>query len=242
MTRASRYNLPMPSERVQKRIDELLDAADTASRTNDWESVRVNCESVLDLDPDNEVARDYLDASRRWRRRVLGRRPQIDLPNGESRRSSRRVPVWRREAVSPAQAYRYAARPRTQAPVAPLVALFAAGLVVIGSLGPWARVLFITVNGTDTGGLLTLGLGVAAVAISGLAAAGRSHAWLSALGCLALFGISAIVGFYDWWEFNKFSNDPSYDWFAVRWGVVLTSFSSSVGVMASIAMFRSPAA
>ena len=53
----------MPSERVQRRIDTLLDEAEEAISAGDWGRVRTLCDSVLRLDADNVDARTYLEAS-----------------------------------------------------------------------------------------------------------------------------------------------------------------------------------
>ena len=43
----------MPSERVQRRIEERLDRADAAIDGDDWATVRELAQDVLDLDADN---------------------------------------------------------------------------------------------------------------------------------------------------------------------------------------------
>ncbi|MCH8223941.1 MAG: serine/threonine protein kinase, partial [Chloroflexi bacterium] len=51
----------MPSERIQKRIDRLLDQADEAADALDWERVREVSLSVLGVDPTNEDANAFLE-------------------------------------------------------------------------------------------------------------------------------------------------------------------------------------
>jgi len=53
----------VPTERVQRQIDRLLDEAEAALGVSDWEVVRVRAEAVLRLDSANEDARTYLDAA-----------------------------------------------------------------------------------------------------------------------------------------------------------------------------------
>jgi len=53
----------MPSERVQRQIDRLLDEAEAALEANDWEAVKARSEAVLRLDPANEDAKTYLRAA-----------------------------------------------------------------------------------------------------------------------------------------------------------------------------------
>ena len=55
----------MPSERVQRQLDALLDEAETAIRAEDWDTVQARCNAVLRLDPENEDARAYLEAALR---------------------------------------------------------------------------------------------------------------------------------------------------------------------------------
>ncbi|MCH7735651.1 MAG: protein kinase, partial [Chloroflexi bacterium] len=50
----------MPSERVQRRIDELLDQAEDAIREFDWPRARATSLSILAADPDNDDAKTFL--------------------------------------------------------------------------------------------------------------------------------------------------------------------------------------
>ncbi len=50
----------MPSERVQRRIDRLLDQGEEAVEARDWESVRDAASAVLRVDPNNEDAKSFL--------------------------------------------------------------------------------------------------------------------------------------------------------------------------------------
>ncbi|MEZ4552302.1 MAG: protein kinase [Dehalococcoidia bacterium] len=55
----------MPSERVQRQIDRLLDEAERAMVATDWVTVRQRCEAALALDPANGDARSYIEAADR---------------------------------------------------------------------------------------------------------------------------------------------------------------------------------
>ena len=55
----------MASERVQRRIDILLDEADQAIAQSDWSVVRDRAQNVLALDPDNSDAATFLAAADR---------------------------------------------------------------------------------------------------------------------------------------------------------------------------------
>jgi Protein kinase domain len=55
----------MPSERIQRHIDSLLDDAESAVTERKWDLVRTRCEAILALDPENADARSYLGAAER---------------------------------------------------------------------------------------------------------------------------------------------------------------------------------
>ncbi|MCH7739424.1 MAG: hypothetical protein IIC93_04665, partial [Chloroflexi bacterium] len=55
----------MPSERVQRRIDRLLDQADQALESNQWQKALEVAEVVLGLDADNEDAQVFVGAAHR---------------------------------------------------------------------------------------------------------------------------------------------------------------------------------
>ena len=55
----------MASERLQRRIDILLDEADQAIAQSDWSVVRDRAQNVLALDPDNGDAATFLAAADR---------------------------------------------------------------------------------------------------------------------------------------------------------------------------------
>ena len=54
----------MTSERIQNRIDCLLDEAGEAVSRFDWAMVRDRAQNVIALDPDNSDATAYLAAAR----------------------------------------------------------------------------------------------------------------------------------------------------------------------------------
>ena len=51
----------MPTERVQRRIDRLLDQAEEAADEREWKSVLESVAGVLALDPENEDALSFRD-------------------------------------------------------------------------------------------------------------------------------------------------------------------------------------
>ena len=55
----------MASERIQRRLERLLDQLDEAESQGNWESVRALAQDVLEIDPDNTEAAAYLRAADR---------------------------------------------------------------------------------------------------------------------------------------------------------------------------------
>src|SRR5947209_7338554 len=75
----------MPSERVQRHIDRLLDEADQGVAARDWAAVRDRAREVLALDPDNPDARELAAAAVR----MLGDDGQPgNQPSGQGRPST----------------------------------------------------------------------------------------------------------------------------------------------------------
>ena len=55
----------MPSERVQRRIDAILNKADAALANRDWRAAKELAGAALGFDPDNEDAQAFLSATDR---------------------------------------------------------------------------------------------------------------------------------------------------------------------------------
>ena len=55
----------MASERIQRRIERLLDQIEEAADNQDWNGERTLAEEVLSLDPDNIDAQTFLAAAQR---------------------------------------------------------------------------------------------------------------------------------------------------------------------------------
>ena len=71
--------LAMPSERVQRQIDALLDQIERAASRLDWATVRELSDGVLALDPDNRAANAFLEAAAR----ALDPTPAAGPPDAE---------------------------------------------------------------------------------------------------------------------------------------------------------------
>ena len=59
------YSSTMASERIQRRLERLLNQLDEAEAQGDWESVRALARDVLGIDPENVEAVAYLESSDR---------------------------------------------------------------------------------------------------------------------------------------------------------------------------------
>ncbi len=70
----------MPSERVKRQINALLDEAEQAVKKSDWALVRERADQVLTLDPDNEDGLFYLVAAQR---RLGSNTPQSAFGSGD---------------------------------------------------------------------------------------------------------------------------------------------------------------
>ena len=55
----------MPSDRIQRRIDRLLDQVEEAADLENWDTALKLAEQVLDLDPDNSDAQAFLRVAER---------------------------------------------------------------------------------------------------------------------------------------------------------------------------------
>lgn len=64
----------MPSERIQRQIDQHLDAAETAALKLDWQPVADHAQAVLDLEPGNKDAPVMLAAANQALERARKRR------------------------------------------------------------------------------------------------------------------------------------------------------------------------
>ena len=61
----------MASERIQRRIERLLDQIEEAADNQDWNGERTLAEEVLSLDPDNIDAQTFLAAAQRSLSRLV---------------------------------------------------------------------------------------------------------------------------------------------------------------------------
>jgi hypothetical protein len=110
-------------------------------------------------------------------------------------------------------------------------------LMVIGALGPWAKVLFVTIDGTDEGKdgwiVLALALVAAAFLLLFLRAGWR---WLPLAPLLAGCIAGATVG-YDISDINNLASDaPGPGLVSTEWGIYVALVGSASLVLASIVL------
>jgi hypothetical protein len=119
-------------------------------------------------------------------------------------------------------------------------------LVCVGSIGPWANVLFVSVGGLDGDGWITLVIGLAALALFAVYVRSPKRPrprW--ALLLILLAGVAAgIAGAYDWSNIQGIINEGQNEEnlfassISVGWGLVLVTlagFSLAVAALATVA-------
>ena len=82
----------MPSERIQRRIDRLLDQIEESADQEEWETTLRLSEQVLDLDPDDEDAHTFLRLAELRQPADQGRRVTIFQPGRQRPGQVRAVP------------------------------------------------------------------------------------------------------------------------------------------------------
>ena len=135
------------------------------------------------------------------------------------------------------------------------VAMAAAGLTVIGSLGPWAQVTtkaytggevrFLTVPGIGEDGMFTLVLAALAGGLILLRLLKPNFSSLALGTAFVLISITALAGLINWLDAATISGDFSYRELppaargfvrtdvAVGWGVMVTTLAAIIGVVST---------
>jgi hypothetical protein len=120
-------------------------------------------------------------------------------------------------------------------------------LVCLGSVGPWAKVLFVTASGLDGDGWISLIAGLAALAL--FAVYVRSDRRPRPLWPLVLIlgagGVAAAIGVYDWSKIEGVVNDTSQEddpfdlssSVTVGWGLVLVTLAGFSLCLSAIVTF-----
>lgn len=126
----------------------------------------------------------------------------------------------------------------------PIFAALAALLVVVGSLGPWVRVLFFEVSGTDTDGVITLILGLIAGALLLVRIARPDERrWLLVI-IAPCFLVSAAIGICDWVNLERVPDtgeeNPLQISVQIGWGLVVMTISAMVGSLLALSLILRP--
>jgi hypothetical protein len=112
-------------------------------------------------------------------------------------------------------------------------AIASVALMLVGAFGPWAKVLFITINGTDDGrdGWIVVGAaGAAAVLLLVYLRTGKR--WLAVIPLLA-GALGAATAGYDIRDINgTFGGDVAN----AEWGIYLALIASVSLILASVAL------
>ncbi len=112
------------------------------------------------------------------------------------------------------------------------ILLISALAVIAGSVGPWAHVWIVTVNGTSGDGVLSLIAGAVAGVLAFLE---FSRSMLSRgrnIGMLLLFGGSAALGGYHWLNLESLVTDSMFP-AAVGWGLPVLTIAGVIGAVTS---------
>lgn len=120
-------------------------------------------------------------------------------------------------------------------------ALILCALLVIGSLGPWARIFGLSVSGIDGDGILTLGLAVIATAAtlvvrsSPQAPRFRAH-WIAA----AASALALLVAVYDTLDVSTTSGEIAGETVRayVGWGLWMTLLAALTLTIATVLVAR----
>lgn len=121
----------------------------------------------------------------------------------------------------------------------PLALVILGGAIVLGSLGPWAKVGPFSKDGIEGDGVFTLLLGIATIAI----AAVRWHRWnlKSAAGVAIAAGLCAVIGILDWIDVVRakvgpfgFEADPG-------WGLIMMTLAAVAAVAVALSSFAARA-
>jgi len=149
------------------------------------------------------------------------------------------VPHW---LATPASSYARPGEASAMAqPVAIWVALASALGVVVGSIGPWAKIVGVfnnlSIGGLDVDGRFTISFGVVAASLALYRSLGGAGVWTSIIAFICL-AISAVTGVVDWSNLaDVISSESSENSFAltrVGWGLQLVTFASFFGCGAFI--------
>lgn len=117
----------------------------------------------------------------------------------------------------------------------PLTLTVLSALVVLGSVGPWASVLFVTVNGTEGDGAFTAVFGGVGILLAALSFKKQSRLKYGAIAGLG--GISAVIGVIDWADIASEPEGELGIGVQVEWGLVLMTLAAMAKTVGGGAAF-----
>jgi hypothetical protein len=113
-------------------------------------------------------------------------------------------------------------------------AMASAAVAVLGSFGPWAKVLgIISVSGTDGDGWLVIVAVLVAVALIIVRERRDLRLWSLLLAAVA-GGLAAATAIYDWTNLSRVANETGF--IEAGWGIYLATFGSVSLVLACIGL------
>jgi hypothetical protein len=117
----------------------------------------------------------------------------------------------------------------------PLILVILAGVIIVGSAGPWATVAFVTANGLDGDGVYTLILGVGCAALAGLSFKTVSRRKYG--GYALCSGLAAVVGVIDWTDIATEPEGPLGIAVEPGWGLTIMTLAALAGTVLSATGF-----
>jgi len=115
---------------------------------------------------------------------------------------------------------------------ASILTVVGAVLVVLGAFLPWAKVGFLSVDGTEGDGILTLILGLAAGLLGALGFLKGAKGLL--IGSIVCAGLALLIGVYDIANINSVVDGPFGLEVEVGMGLYLTVLGAAAGVAGPI--------
>jgi hypothetical protein len=113
-------------------------------------------------------------------------------------------------------------------------AMASAAVAVLGSFGPWAKVLgIISVNGTDGDGWIVIVAALVAVALIILRERRGLRLWSLILAAVA-GGLGVATAIYDWADLSRIADQSGL--IDAGWGIYLAAFGSVSLVLACIGL------
>ena len=149
------------------------------------------------------------------------------------------------ESVPPAPPYKSIPAPPHKSISAESVAIVSVLVALVGSFLPWARVLFLTVNGTDGDGMFTAVLSAITLFLiySSKRAIANKATGRKQLGLATSFiAIATAIYVYDLANLTSLTSDDSDEFFEITvqpgFGIIIGTIGAIVGTITCAILFR----